>query len=85
MSAAPLIRTPQLQGGTLYTFSSAARDLSRSLNNDNLRFVFSKFVLLNIPNMQALDVDTFSNFNNYIQFNTIDGVIQIKRFQQMTM
>lgn len=80
MSAAPLIRTPQLQGGTLYTFSSAARDLSRSLNNDNLRFVFSKFVLLNIPNMEALDVDTFSNFNNYIQFNTIDGVIQNQAF-----
>ena len=80
MSAAPLIRTPQLQGGTLYTFSSAARDLSRSLNNDNLRFVFSKFVLLDIPNMQALDVNTFSNFNNYIQFNTIDGVIQNQAF-----
>jgi hypothetical protein len=80
MSAAPLIRTPQLQGGTLYTFSSAARDLSRTLNNDNLRFVFSKFVLLNLPNMQQLDVNTFGNYNNYIQFNTIDGVIQNQAF-----
>jgi hypothetical protein len=76
MSASPLIRTPQLQGGTLYTFSSAARDLSRTLNSDNLRFVFSKFVLLDIPDFKALDPDTFGTYDNYMQFNTIDGVIQ---------
>lgn len=76
MSASPLIRTPQLQGGTLYTFSSAARDLSRTLNSDNLKFVFSKFVLLDIPDFKALDPDTFGTYDNYMQFNTIDGVIQ---------
>ena len=76
MSASPLIRTPQLQGGTLYTFSSAARDLSRTMNSDNLKFVFSKFVLLDIPDFKSLDPDTFGTYDNYMQFNTIDGVIQ---------
>jgi hypothetical protein len=72
----PLIKTPQADGGTFYTFSSAARDLSKTLNNENLRLVFSKFVLLNIPDFDRLDTNTFSNFQNYMQFDTIDGMIQ---------
>lgn len=75
MATTPLIRTPQADGGTLYTFSSAARDLSKTLNNDNLRFVFSKFVLLNLPDFDRLDTNTFSNYQNYMQFDTIDGMI----------
>lgn len=75
MATAPLIRTPQTDGGTFYTFSSAARDLSKTLNNENTRLVFSKFVLLNLPDFDRLDANTFSNFENYMQFNTIDGVI----------
>ncbi len=75
MATTPLIKTPQTDGGTFYTFSSAARDLSRTLNNENLRLVFSKFVLLNIPDFDRLDTNTFSNFQNYMQFNTIDGMI----------
>jgi hypothetical protein len=71
----PLIRTPRSEGGTLYTFSSAARDLSKTLNNDNLRLVFSKFVLLNLPDFDRLDVNTFSNFQNFMQFDAIDGMI----------
>tara|TARA_R110001583_G_scaffold46526_3_gene145880 strand:+ start:7662 stop:9818 length:2157 start_codon:yes stop_codon:yes gene_type:complete len=75
MATTPLIRTPQADGGTFYTFSSSAKDLSRTLNNDELKLVFSKFVLLNLPDMDRLDPTTFSNFQNYMQFDTIDGAI----------
>ena len=75
MATTPLIRTPQADGGTFYTFSSAARDLSRTLNNDDLKLVFSKFVLLNLPDFDRLDPTTFSQFQNYMQFDTIDGAI----------
>ena len=75
MATTPLIRTPQADGGTFYTFSSAAKDLSRTLNNDNLKLVFSKFVLLNLPDFDRLDPTTFSEKQNYMQFDTIDGAI----------
>ena len=68
--AAPLIRTPQLQGGTLYAFSSAAQDLTKSFNNDNLKFQFSKYVLLDLP-----DTGRPLNGENRIVFNSIDGAI----------
>ena len=68
--AAPLIRTPQLQGGTLYAFSSAAQDLTKSFNNDNLKFQFSKYVLLDLP-----DTGRPLNGENRIVFNAIDGAI----------
>ena len=75
MATTPLIRTPQVEGGTFYTFSSAARDLSKTLNNENTRLVFSKFAVLNIPDFNRLDVNTFGTYDNYMQFNTIDGEI----------
>ena len=75
MATTPLIKTPQADGGTFYTFSSSARDLSKTLNNDQLKLVFSKFVLLNIPDFDKLDPNTFSNYENYMQFDTIDGMI----------
>ncbi len=68
--AAPLIRTPQLQGGTLYAFSSAAQDLTKSFNNDNLKFQFSKYVLLDIP-----DTGRPVNGENRLVFDAIDGAI----------
>lgn len=68
--SSPLIRTPLTQGGTFYCFTSAAKDLTKTFNNDDLKFEFSKFALLNIP-----DVDTPVHNENCIQFNTIDGAI----------
>jgi hypothetical protein len=68
--ATPLIRTLQPAGGTFYAFSSASRDLSKTFNNDQVKLEFSKFALLNIP-----DVSTPTNKQNYIQFRTIDGSI----------
>jgi hypothetical protein len=75
MAVTPLIKTPQEDGGTFYTFSSASRDLSKTFTNDNLRMVFSKFALLNIPDFDRLDINTFSNYQNYMQFDAIDGMI----------
>ena len=75
MATTPLIKTPQADGGTFYTFSSSARDLSKTLNNDETKLVFSKFVCLNIPDFDKLDPNTFSNYENYMQFDTIDGMI----------
>lgn len=75
MATTPLIKTPQADGGTFYTFSSSARDLSKTLNNDSLKLVFSKFVLLDLPDFDRLDPNTFSNYENYMQFDTIDGMI----------
>ena len=66
----PLIRTLLTQGGTFYAFTSASKDLTKTFNNDDLKFEFSKFALLNIPN-----IDTPVHKENYIQFNTIDGAI----------
>ena len=75
MATTPLIKTPQADGGTFYTFSSSARDLSKTLNNDELKLVFSKFVLLNIPDFDRLNPVTFDSYENYMQFDTIDGMI----------
>lgn len=50
---APLIKPIRLQGGTFYTFSSASEDLGLSLNNSQKKFKFSKFALLNIPDIKS--------------------------------
>lgn len=49
MATTPFIRPLQTQGGTFYSFSSAAEDLSFTFNNSVNKFKFSKFALLNIP------------------------------------
>jgi len=49
---APLIKPIRLQGGTFYTFSSASEDLGLTFNNSQKKFKFSKFALLNIPDIK---------------------------------
>ena len=56
MAKTPFIRPLQVQGGTFYTFTSSAEDLSFTFNNSVNKFRFSKFALLNIP-----DIDNSSN------------------------
>ena len=78
MSTTPLIKIPQEQGGTFYTFSSAAKDLTKGFSNDNLKLVFSKFVCLNLPDFQAVHPDgdhenDSSKTTNFIQLNSILG------------
>jgi hypothetical protein len=64
--ATPLIRIPQEQGGTLYAFSSAARDLTRAYYNPDINFEYSKFALIDIP-----VVSTPSNGENFIEFDKL--------------
>lgn len=51
--ATPLIKPLQVQGGTFYTFSSAASDISRTFTDDDARFVFSRFVCLDLPDVET--------------------------------
>lgn len=47
--ATSLIRIPQARGGTMYAFASAARDITRAFNNPDLKFDFTKYALLDLP------------------------------------
>ena len=51
--ATPLIRIPQEQGGTMYAFASAAKDLTKAYYNPDLNFEYSKFALLNLPSIDS--------------------------------
>lgn len=74
--ATPLIRIPQEQGGTLYAFSSAARDLTRAYYNPDIVFEYSKFALLDLP-----PVGESSGSDNLIQFDNLfmssGGAVQL--------
>jgi len=69
MAKTPFIRPLQTQGGTFYTFSSAAEDLSFTFNNSVDKFRFSKFALLNIPNID----NSASTDTNLIRLNGPDS------------
>ena len=66
--ATPLVRIPQEQGGTLYAFASAARDLTRAYQNPDINFEFSKFALINLS---PVAVPSLGATNNYIQFSNL--------------
>jgi len=66
--ATPLIRIPQEQGGTMYAFSSAARDLTRAYYNPDMVFEYSKFALIDIP---VVAEPSPGSTNNYIQFSNL--------------
>ena len=66
--ATPLIRIPQEQGGTLYAFAGASRDLTRSYYNPDLNFEFSKFALVKIPVVTAPGA---GSTDNYLQFKNL--------------
>lgn len=69
MAKTPFIRPLQVQGGTFYTFSSASEDLSFTFNNSDNKFRFSKFALLNIPNID----NSSSSQTNYVRLNAPDS------------
>lgn len=75
MTISPFIRPIQIQGGTFYTFGSAAEDLGFTFNNDGKQFKFSKYALLNIPNIKR---PTYGPLNqeNFIQLDTIPGAFR---------
>ena len=67
MAKTPYIRPIAVQGGTFYTFSSAAEDLSLTFNNSLKKFTFSKYALLKLP-----EFGSPSYGENTLQFNAID-------------
>lgn len=75
MSITPFLKTINSEGGSFYTFPSAINDVSKSIANDNIEMVFSKYVLLNLPNFERLDFNSFSNYKNAFQLDTQDGAI----------
>jgi hypothetical protein len=73
---APLIKPIRVQGGQFYTFSSASEDLSLSFNESQKKFRFSKFALLNIPDITGSSSlgENLMNFSNSPGgFSEIDG------------
>jgi len=68
MATTPFIRPLQVQGGTFYSFSSSAEDLSFTFNNSINKFKFSKFALLNIPPINNSDI-----YGNTLKLNAPDS------------
>ena len=48
----PILKDPKAHGGTLYTFPSASRDLTRAFTNSEYEFAFSHFACLNLPDFR---------------------------------
>jgi hypothetical protein len=69
MAIAPLIRPIRLQGGTFYTFSSASEDLGLTFNDSQKKFRFSRFALLDLPNIE----NSSPTFNNTIGLSNVPG------------
>jgi hypothetical protein len=65
----PLLKPIKTTGGTFYTFSSASEDLGLSLTDSQNSFKFSKYALLNIPNIG----NQGANWVNNINFSTAPG------------
>jgi len=78
--ATPFIEPIHTSGGTFYTFSSAAEDLTLSFNTDtSKKFKFSKFALLNIP-----DFLTSDPVLNTVRLKAIPGAYQYVDFSRTT-
>jgi|TARA_B100000768_G_scaffold43347_1_gene42143 hypothetical protein len=72
--ATPLIRIPQEQGGTMYAFANAARDLTRAYYNPDINFEFSKFALIDLPvyaDFSLSDVNDPHSGPNYIKYTNL--------------
>jgi len=67
--ATPLVRTVQEQGGTMYAFASAARDLTRAQGDPDLKFEFSHYALMDLPEITAS-----VNGLNTIEFDRLQDV-----------
>ncbi len=68
MAKTPYIRPISVQGGTFYTFSSAAEDLTLTFNNSLKKFTFSKYALLKLPEFGSPIYG-----ENALRFNAIDS------------
>ena len=76
MAIAPFIRPIQMQGGSFYTFTSAAEDLSLTFNNSGKKFTFSKYALLDLPDIKRPEYSS-PNEENVIQLDAIPGAFSL--------
>jgi len=75
--ATPLVRIPQIQGGTMYAFASGTRDLTRAFNNPDIKFEFSKYALLDIPNFEtAVAGKNTMDFTNMLDYSGLSYVLK---------
>ena len=51
----PILKDPKKHGGTLYTFPSASRDLTRAFSYSEYEFAFSHFACLDLPDFRYGD------------------------------
>lgn len=75
--ATPLIAEIKNQGGTVYTFQSANEDFNFSMGSARKEFKFSKFVLLNLPDIKdgstGYNTTSIDNIpSSYLKIDTSD-------------
>ena len=73
----PILKDPKAHGGTLYTFPSASRDLTRAFSNSEYEFAFSHFACLNLPDFRYgsfSDKDLKGIYLDDLRENCIDDV-----------
>lgn len=73
----PILKDPRSHGGTLYTFPSASRDLTRAFSNSEYEFAFSHFACLNLPDFRYgsfEDNDIKGIYLDNLRPNGIDAV-----------
>ena len=88
----PLLSAPRVEGGTLYTFPSAQRDLARVFANDSYTFKFSRFACLDFPDIKPLNYEGNEKFVDLVDsFPDIDfenkniNVLLAEHFQNYMM
>ena len=62
MVSTPILEPFRTNSGTFYTFTSAINHLNMMLNTDQLRVGFSKYALLNLPEVRFQSVENRMNF-----------------------
>jgi hypothetical protein len=70
--ATPLINPLRISGGTMYAFSSAVRDMQKSLMDNDIVFSFSKFALIDLPDAN-LPTGGTSSYENKIVWKAVSG------------
>ena len=83
MITTPLITKVKSDGGTLYTFTSTSKDLTRvATNNANYKFKFSHFACLNLPHIMRGNM-TLMNYMEHVDkrvFRTLESHVNGEYF-----
>ena len=88
----PLLSVPRPEGGTLYTFPSAQKDLARVFANDSYSFKFSRFACLDFPDIKPFNhsgdgkfVDLVDSFPDIEYQNKSMNTLLAEHFQNYMM